>query len=86
MTAVSGQTVSALAGSPFPLGASVRDGGTNFAVASTVADGMLLCLSSCYPTREEPDQTSFCHSNAELTALAHHPHRLLHSYIQVTEG
>ena len=44
MTAVSGQAVSALPGSPFPLGASVRDGGTNFAVASAVADGMLLCL------------------------------------------
>ncbi|MFD1531490.1 glycogen debranching protein GlgX [Pseudonocardia aurantiaca] len=28
----------------FPLGATVRDGGTNFAVASGVADGMLLCL------------------------------------------
>jgi isoamylase len=44
MTAVSGQAVSALPGSPFPLGASVQDGGTNFAVASAVADGMLLCL------------------------------------------
>jgi isoamylase len=44
MTAVSGQAVSALPGTPFPLGASVRDGGTNFAVASAVADGMLLCL------------------------------------------
>jgi isoamylase len=31
-------------GSPFPLGATVRDGGTNFAVASDVADGMVLCL------------------------------------------
>ena len=28
----------------FPLGATVRDGGTNFAVASGMADGMLLCL------------------------------------------
>ena len=27
-----------------PLGATVRDGGTNFAVASASADGMLLCL------------------------------------------
>jgi glycogen operon protein len=44
MTAVSGQAVSALPGSHFPLGATVGDGGTNFAVASTVADGMLLCL------------------------------------------
>ena len=34
----------ALPGSPFPLGATVGDGGTNFAVASTVANGMLLCL------------------------------------------
>ena len=34
----------ALPGSPFPLGATVRDGGTNFAVASGAADGMLLCL------------------------------------------
>jgi glycogen operon protein len=28
----------------FPLGATLRDGGTNFAVASGMADGMLLCL------------------------------------------
>jgi isoamylase len=33
-----------LPGSQFPLGATVRDGGTNFAVASGVADGMVLCL------------------------------------------
>ena len=44
MTAGSGQAVTALPGSQFPLGATVRDGGTNFAVASAVADGMLLCL------------------------------------------
>jgi isoamylase len=31
-------------GTWFPLGATVRDGGTNFAVASGMADGMLLCL------------------------------------------
>jgi glycogen operon protein len=31
-------------GSPFPLGATPRDGGTNFAVASAVADSMTLCL------------------------------------------
>src|SRR5262249_12442502 len=31
-------------GSQFPLGATPRDGGTNFAVASAVADGMTLCL------------------------------------------
>jgi isoamylase len=34
----------ALPGSQFPLGATVRTGGTNFAVASGVADGMVLCL------------------------------------------
>jgi isoamylase len=28
----------------FPLGATLQDGGTNFAVASGIADGMLLCL------------------------------------------
>ena len=28
----------------YPLGATIRDGGTNFAVASAAADGMLLCL------------------------------------------
>ncbi len=33
-----------LPGTEFPLGATVREGGTNFAVASDVADGMLLCL------------------------------------------
>jgi isoamylase len=33
-----------LPGTEFPLGATVREGGTNFAVASGVADGMLLCL------------------------------------------
>jgi isoamylase len=44
MTAVSGQTATALPGSPFPLGATPGEGGTNFAVASAVADGMVLCL------------------------------------------
>jgi len=44
MTAVSGQTATALPGSPFPLGATPGEGGTNFAVASAVADGMALCL------------------------------------------
>jgi isoamylase len=34
----------ALPGRPFPLGATVRDGGTNFAVAAGDADGILLCL------------------------------------------
>ena len=33
-----------LPGSEFPLGSTPADGGTNFAVASSVADGMLLCL------------------------------------------
>ena len=33
-----------LPGDPFPLGATPRDGGTNFAVVSEVADGMTLCL------------------------------------------
>ena len=44
MNAVSGQTPTALPGSPFPLGATPGEGGTNFAVASAVADGMVLCL------------------------------------------
>jgi glycogen operon protein len=34
----------ALPGSEFPLGATVADAGTNFAVASEVADEMVLCL------------------------------------------
>jgi glycogen operon protein len=33
-----------LPGSQFPLGATATDGGVNFAVASGVADGMVLCL------------------------------------------
>ena len=33
-----------LPGTPFPLGATVRGGGTNFAVASSVADRIDLCL------------------------------------------
>lgn len=33
-----------LPGSPFPLGATPEDGGTNFAVASGVADAVTLCL------------------------------------------
>ena len=44
MTAVSERSVTTLPGSQFPLGATVGDGGTNFAVASGVADGMVLCL------------------------------------------
>ena len=37
-------TAAALPGTPFPLGATVRRGGTNFAVASRVADRVDLCL------------------------------------------
>ena len=44
MTAAAGEPMIALPGSQFPLGASPGAGGTNFAVASGVADGMLLCL------------------------------------------
>jgi isoamylase len=36
--------VGPLPGSQFPLGATVGDGGTNFAVASGTADAMMLCL------------------------------------------
>ena len=35
----------ALRGSEFPLGATVTDTGTDFAVPSETADGMVLCLS-----------------------------------------
>ena len=38
------EAVTALPGSEFPLGATVTGTGTNFAVASGVADGMILCL------------------------------------------
>jgi hypothetical protein len=34
----------ALPGRPFPLGATVRDGGTNFAAEAAAADSMLVCL------------------------------------------
>ena len=45
MSAVSAEPgVIARPGSQFPLGATVRDGGTNFAVASSIADAMTLCL------------------------------------------
>ena len=44
MTAGAGQAITALPGSPFPLGATPGEGGTNFAVASAVADGMALCV------------------------------------------
>src|ERR1019366_4381154 len=33
-----------LPGSPFPLGATLRDGGTNFAVAASAAESVLLAL------------------------------------------
>jgi glycogen operon protein len=36
--------MTALPGTPFPLGATAGDGGTNFAVASEAADGVDLCL------------------------------------------
>ena len=38
------QATTALPGREFPLGATVTGAGTNFAVASEVADGMVLCL------------------------------------------
>ena len=45
MTAILERTaVRAVPGYPFPLGATPRDGGTNFAVASGVADAVTLCL------------------------------------------
>ena len=44
MSAAPAQATGALPGSEFPLGATVSDGGTNFAVTSEVADGMVLCL------------------------------------------
>jgi glycogen operon protein len=44
MTTAATAHAEALPGSQFPLGATVLAGGTNFAVASGVADGMVLCL------------------------------------------
>jgi isoamylase len=44
MTALAGETTAALPGSEFPLGATVTAEGTNFAVTSGSADGILLCL------------------------------------------
>src|SRR5215472_8074067 len=38
------QATATLPGNQFPLGATVTDAGTNFAVASAAADGMVLCL------------------------------------------
>src|SRR5580693_3874288 len=44
MTAAAPVPAAARPGRPFPLGATVRSEGTNFAVASAAADGMMLCL------------------------------------------
>jgi isoamylase len=44
VNAVAAQAVGTRPGSEFPLGATVYPTGTNFAVASGVADGMTLCL------------------------------------------
>ncbi len=44
MTAPGTEVPTARPGREFPLGAAPADGGTNFAVASGVADGVLLCL------------------------------------------
>ena len=44
MTGTAIPAVATLPGSEFPLGATAGRTGTNFAVASSVADGMLLCL------------------------------------------
>jgi pullulanase/glycogen debranching enzyme len=45
MTAAAASAAVPLPGSQFPLGTTVRDGGTNFAVASGAADAMMLCLT-----------------------------------------
>jgi pullulanase/glycogen debranching enzyme len=49
-----------LPGSPFPLGATPEAGGTNFAVASGVADAVTLCLfdSAGTETRLQPRETA----------------------------
>ncbi len=44
MTSLAEPITTALPGRPFPLGATPGDGGTNFAVASGSAEGMVLCL------------------------------------------
>ena len=44
MTLTVEQTTAALPGNPFQLGATPVEGGTNFAVASGIANGMLVCL------------------------------------------
>jgi isoamylase len=60
LTIVAQRATTTLPGSAFPLGATPKDGGTNFAVASGIADGIQLCLfdSSGVETRiplEEED-------------------------------
>jgi isoamylase len=40
-------------GRPFPLGATLREGGTNFAVAAGAADGILLCLFDASGTESQ---------------------------------
>jgi isoamylase len=44
MTTVAERVPATIPGSPFPLGATLQEGGANFAVASGAADGILLCL------------------------------------------
>ncbi len=44
MTSLAERVTAALPGSAFPLGATPGDGGTNFAIASGVAEGIKLCL------------------------------------------
>ncbi len=44
MTTLAERVRTALPGSEYPLGATLQEGGTNFAVASSTADGVLLCL------------------------------------------
>ena len=56
MTAVSDRVTTALPGREFVLGATPGAAGTNFAVASGSADGILLCLfdSSGAETQNPP--------------------------------
>jgi isoamylase len=44
VSTVTAQAAGTLPGSQFPLGATVSEAGTNFAVASDAADGIVLCL------------------------------------------
>ena len=52
MTATAMMTIETLPGSHFPLGATVSPTGTNFAVASGAADGMMLCLFDRHRRRD----------------------------------